>query len=142
MNTGSQEFAQDLSALNRHKVTHILNITGEVENSFPNRFQYKRVSVTDMPNIKLEQFFPGAFEFINTARTAGCVLVHCYVGASRSASIVIGYLMKTERMRYREALAYLQMIRPEVYPNDGFEKQLKEYEQKLWCTPSATSANR
>jgi len=132
MFSGAHEFAQDSTALTRFKVTHILNVSDEVENTFPDRFQYQRISVKDMPNVKLEQFFPDAFEFIAKARAAGgCVLVHCYYGASRSASFIIAYLMKSERMRYREALAYLKMLRSDVSPNDGFEKQLLEYEQTL-----------
>jgi hypothetical protein len=133
-------------------VTHILNVTGEVANAFPERFTYERVALADMPHVRLADVFDAAFAFIDAARgtggrgsgaqhsgaaggsQGGCVLVHCYYGASRSAALVIAYLMRTERMRYREALAYLQMLRPEVYPNDGFDKQLREYEQRLWCS--------
>ena len=119
-------------------------MTGEVSNAFPDRFTYQRVAVADMPHVRLDRIFTDAFEFIDNARSSpgGCVLVHCYYGASRSASIVLAYLMRTERMRYREALAYLQMIRPEVYPNDGFDKQLREYEQKLLCTPISSASAR
>jgi protein-tyrosine phosphatase len=130
LRTGSQEIANDLRGLQRYNVTHVLNVTGEVPDRFPDQFVYKRIAISDMPSTKLEQHFDEAFRFIETARSTpgGCVLVHCYYGNSRSASFVIGYLMNTERMRYADALRYLQMLRPDVRPNDGFQRQLKKYE--------------
>ena len=127
---GSQEFAQDLHGLQKHKITHILNITVEVSNAFPEQFQYMQIPVQDRVSTQLAPYLPEAFHFIQDGRAQGSVLVHCYFGASRSASIVIGYLMKTERMRYSEALEYLQILRPEVFPNDGFCQQLKDYEEE------------
>ena len=127
--SGSQEIAQDLSGLERYKVTHVLNITEEVSNIYPNKFTYKRISIPDKPSTPIARYFDECFEFIDCAcANGGVVLVHCFYGASRSASIVIGYLMKMERMRYHEALEYLQILRPGVHPNDGFEKQLKQFE--------------
>jgi dual specificity phosphatase 12 len=43
----------------------------------------------------LKQHFQKAYEFIETQRNLNRnVLVHCYVGVSRSATIVIAYLMQ------------------------------------------------
>ncbi|ELT90062.1 hypothetical protein CAPTEDRAFT_126354, partial [Capitella teleta] len=129
---GTQEFSQDLSALNRYKVTHILNVTSEVECSYQDRFIYKRIPIADLPSTRIVQHFDEAFEFINECRAQnGCVLSHCYFGNSRSASFVIAYLMATEQMRYREALEYMHILRPDVHPNDGFERQLKAYELEI-----------
>ena len=50
------------------------------------------------------------------------VFVHCSAGASRSASIVIAYCMKTKGWQFNEALAYVQERRPCVDPNAGFRK--------------------
>ena len=38
------------------------------------------------------------------------------------------YLMFSERMRYADALEYVKMLRPDVRPNDGFQRQLKAFE--------------
>ncbi len=107
-------------------------MTEEVVDSFPNKFVYKRISIPDTTTTNLEQYFKECFEFIeNACANHGVVLVHCFYGASRSASIVIGYLIKHERMRYHEALEYLQILRPGVHPNDGFEKQLRQFEDHV-----------
>lgn len=59
------------------------------------------------------------------------MLVHCQAGISRSASIVISYLMERFSMSYDEARKYLKARRPQIDPNDGFVKQLKSYEEIL-----------
>ena len=132
---GSQEIANDLRGLRHYNVTHVLNVTHEVPDRFPGQNHYKRIAISDMPSAKLLPHFDEAFRFIDEARSislgggsCGCVLVHCYYGNSRSASLVIGYLMLAERMRYVDALHYLQLLRPGVRPNDGFQRQLKHYE--------------
>ena len=110
-------------------------MTIEVADSFPDKFVYKRIAINDMPSTRILEHFEDAFRFIDEGRRkkgGGCVLVHCYYGNSRSASFVIGYLMRTERMRYCDALEYLQLLRPDVHPNDGFQRQLKEFDQSIF----------
>jgi protein-tyrosine phosphatase len=69
-----------------------------------------------------------SFNFIDNALlNNGRVLVHCFAGKSRSASIVIGWLMKNEKMSYENALQYVRNYRPCVEPNLGFCCQLKKY---------------
>jgi len=41
-----------------------------------------------------------AFDFIDTHRKNTNVLVHCFVGVSRSATIIIGYIMKTKNFTF------------------------------------------
>lgn len=72
-----------------------------------------------------------AFSFIEHGKHHGNVLVHCIRGVSRSASFVIGYLMKKNEMTLNEALSYLQSRRPVVQPNDAFLAQLHRYELSL-----------
>ena len=121
--------------MERANITHILNVTSEVESCFPKKFVYKQVPLQDMPSFNIMQYLDECLDFIDKARglkgDEGVVLVHCYYGASRSASIVIAYLIRHERMRYKEALDYLQILRPGTKPNEGFQKQLKEYEHKM-----------
>lgn len=57
--------------------------------------------------------------------------MHCGAGASRSAALVIAYLMRSQRLTFQEALNYCKKKRPQVCPNLGFERQLKLYEKNL-----------
>lgn len=61
----------------------------------------------------------------------GRVLVHCYVGRSRSAALVLAFLMARRGMPLREAMATLRRVRPQARPNSGFYRELVEYEAQL-----------
>ena len=52
-------------------------------------------------------------------------------GASRSATIVIAYLMWTNKWKFDKALDFVTKKRPIVCPNDGFQSQLKIFEKLL-----------
>lgn len=60
------------------------------------------------------------------------VLVHCEMGISRSATVVIAYLMSALKMTLFEGYQYVLERRPVIRPNSSFMKQLKEYEKKLF----------
>lgn len=51
-------------------------------------------------------------------------MVHCAYGVSRSATLVIAYVMHTNRWPYSKALQHVKQMREVVRPNRGFESQL------------------
>jgi protein-tyrosine phosphatase len=53
------------------------------------------------------------------------------LGVSRSATIVLAYLMKYHHNTLEEAYFYLVGKRPQVFPNEGFLLQLIRYENDL-----------
>jgi protein-tyrosine phosphatase len=57
------------------------------------------------------------------------IMVFCCsnAGVSRSASFVIAYMIREKGMSFDEAIAHVKKIRPCVFPNIGFTKQLQEY---------------
>lgn len=57
------------------------------------------------------------------------LLVHCHAGESRSVAVVAAYLMRVEGIGYQEALDIIRKVNPRASPNEGFEEQLKLYEQ-------------
>lgn len=56
------------------------------------------------------------------------VLVHCAAGISRSASVVLAYLMRRDHCSLDQALATLRAIRPCVSPNPAFMAELRRRE--------------
>uniref|UniRef100_A0A8C1NS13 protein-serine/threonine phosphatase n=1 Tax=Cyprinus carpio TaxID=7962 RepID=A0A8C1NS13_CYPCA len=124
----SQDAAHDIDTLKKLKVTHVLNVAYGVENVFPDLFTYKTVTVLDLPETDITSYFPECFQFINEAsQQGGVVLVHCNAGVSRSASVVIGFLMSQEKMSFDEAFSAVKTARPYIQPNPGFMSQLKKY---------------
>jgi hypothetical protein len=59
------------------------------------------------------------------------VYIHCQLGISRSAAIVVAYLMFTLQLPYQAASAVLKRARPFVCPNEGFVEQLRRFEASL-----------
>jgi protein tyrosine/serine phosphatase len=66
----------------------------------------------------------------------GAVLVHCRIGVSRSATMVIAYLMYVYNWTLCKAIMYVKDRRPEIKPNPMFVKDLMKYEYELFRTDS------
>jgi atypical dual specificity phosphatase len=67
------------------------------------------------------------------------VLVHCLAGMSRSATIVIAYLLATTSMTAGEATEFVRSKRRVVRPNYGFAKQLEQYERRYFVSTGKTA---
>ena len=50
---------------------------------------------------------------------------------SRSATVVLGYLMFTHRLSLQDSMKIVKEARPHVKPNEGFLRQLQDYEKEL-----------
>jgi protein-tyrosine phosphatase len=57
--------------------------------------------------------------------------VHCYAGRSRSATVVIAWLMRTRHLSMDDAFALVRSKRELVHPNVGFVSQLRDYERRI-----------
>uniref|UniRef100_A0A8C6V0Q2 Dual specificity protein phosphatase 26 n=1 Tax=Neogobius melanostomus TaxID=47308 RepID=A0A8C6V0Q2_9GOBI len=60
----------------------------------------------------------------------GKVLVHCHVGVSRSATLVLAYLMLKQNLTLVEAICLVKENRG-VIPNRGFLRQLIDLNRQL-----------
>lgn len=129
---GSISAANNRSALKSLNITHILTVAGSMPPSYPNEFKYKTIDVQDRHDINIAQYFDDCFGFIDEAKEmGGNVLVHCFVGRSRSVTIVVAYLMKKRGMSCSEALQHVKSKRSLAFPNSGFLLQLQNFEKSL-----------
>ncbi|RIA97053.1 protein-tyrosine phosphatase-like protein [Glomus cerebriforme] len=93
---------------------------------------YLRIDIADDPSSNISKHFHECIGFIENAKsTNGRVYVHCQAGISRSATIVVAYLMNSQKISYKRALNLVKEKRPFVKPNHGFRKQLREFEKKI-----------
>ena len=81
------------------------------------------------------------FFFTDEARVRDCgVLVHCYAGVSRSATVTVAYIMKHLKMPLNEAYQFVKNKRPVISPNLNFMGHLLNYEKnwrnEKWGKPS------
>ncbi|XP_058192376.1 dual specificity protein phosphatase 1-like isoform X2 [Rhododendron vialii] len=129
---GSIGAANNKSELKRLNVTHILTVANSLPPIHPNDFVYKIIDIPDREDVNIANYFEECFNFIAGAkRTGGGVLVHCFVGKSRSVTIILAYLMKKYSMSVSEALKHVKSKRPIASPNSGFMTQLQNFEKSL-----------
>ncbi|KAJ0180552.1 hypothetical protein K1T71_003956 [Dendrolimus kikuchii] len=126
---GSEWNASNLEELQRNGVRHILNVTREIDNFFPGMFDYLNIRVYDDDKTDLLKHWDNTFKYINKARNEGSkVLVHCKMGISRSASVVIAYAMKAFSWNFEKALKHVKAKRSCIKPNTNFLNQLETYQ--------------
>uniref|UniRef100_H3DGK7 Dual specificity protein phosphatase n=1 Tax=Tetraodon nigroviridis TaxID=99883 RepID=H3DGK7_TETNG len=119
-------------------VTHVLNAAhGKLcckgnDDFYGTTVKYYGVPANDLPAFDLSPFFYPAAEFIHQALTSDGrkVFVHCAVGVSRSAALVLAYLMIHHRHSLLSSVRCVQQKRW-IFPNRGFLKQLIRLDQKL-----------
>ncbi|ETE63483.1 Dual specificity phosphatase DUPD1, partial [Ophiophagus hannah] len=131
--------ALDRYSLQKAGFTHVLNAAHGRWNvdTGPNYYedmaiQYHGVEADDLPTFNLSQFFYSAAEFIHEALQdeTNKILVHCAMGRSRSAALVLAYLMIYKHMTVVDAIGQVLKHRC-ILPNRGFLKQLRELDIKL-----------
>lgn len=137
---GSLEAAQDVEFLTQSHITHILSvIDGPPFEESPEATKHpqlsnitlKHIDVEDDPTTQLLPFFDVCCRYIHHALATGNVLVHCGKGISRSATIVIAYLMWSQRLSLDESLWFVYTKRRIIAPNLGFLFQLQTFDHIL-----------
>ncbi|XP_019154801.1 PREDICTED: dual specificity protein phosphatase 1-like isoform X2 [Ipomoea nil] len=128
---GSLGAANDKTRLKSLNITHILTVARALAPAHPNDFTYKVIAVLDREDVEISQYFDECFNFIEEGKRVGGVLVHCYMGRSRSVTVVVSYLMKKHGMGMSEALELVKSKRPLACPNAGFMLVLQNYEKIL-----------
>ena len=138
--------ALDEAKLQRLKVTHVLNAAyGQKKfmhvNTGPDYYKsgiiYQGIQATDIAGFKIMPYFDESCDFIAQAigskeseKKDGKILVHCREGVSRSATLVLAYLIKYQDMSLKDALTHVRSKR-EISPNAGFLKQLIQFSTKF-----------
>ncbi|EAL70555.1 hypothetical protein DDB_G0273199 [Dictyostelium discoideum AX4] len=129
---GGAENAGNRQQLINLKITHLVNMAGELDDVYPHLYKYYRANLDDRPKANIYEHFEPVIQFINDCKKqGGRVLIHCAMGISRSTTVVLAYLMKEDHMTYSDAFTFCKQKRSCINPNFGFVKQLKDYQQHL-----------
>lgn len=139
--------------LRNQGITHIINMTYEYPNSFPDDYAYFRIPAKDIlserlgPRLRDIAFFAASAQHHrpDDGSGGGRVLVHCQQGISRSATAVLACLMINEGMRLQAAFALLKRVKLDVEPNTAFMRELRVLERDLfreYCREGLTALDR
>ncbi|XP_036591716.1 dual specificity protein phosphatase 13-like isoform X1 [Trichosurus vulpecula] len=135
---GDAYAARDKSKLCQLGITHIVNVAaGRFHVDTGSKFyrgmpvEYYGIEADDNPFFDLSIYFLPAARYIRTALSnQGRVFVHCAMGVSRSATLVLAFLMICENMTLVEAIQTVQAHR-DICPNSGFLRQLQVLDSRL-----------
>ncbi|XP_029465397.1 dual specificity protein phosphatase 13-like isoform X2 [Rhinatrema bivittatum] len=137
---GDAYAARDKGLLSQFGITHILNAAdGRFHvNTGPTFYKdmqidYYGIEADDDPDFNLSIYFYPAARYIRAALRSprGRIFIHCAMGISRSATLVLAFLMICENMTLVDAIQTVSKHR-DICPNSGFLKQLQQLDTKLF----------
>ncbi|KAJ4428619.1 hypothetical protein ANN_24664, partial [Periplaneta americana] len=89
-----------LDLLKHHGITHIVCVRQDIEAhfirpNFPDKFKYLILDIADTVTENIIQHFPKVRQFVDESVTSGGkTLIHGNAGISRSAALVLAYIME------------------------------------------------
>jgi len=154
---GALSAAAQTDGLRSCGISVVLTVAAGLRLALPPEMEHHVVHVNDEPEADILACLPTAFEVLDDCRKRSRkVLVHCFAGVSRSATVVIAYLMKEARARQAAGVASgdvevntaamtpssmalladaykaVKVRRPRIEPNAGFMRSLIAY-GRLGC---------
>lgn len=117
----------------REKFTHIINVACEITYSSKalkllteNGIEMVAFPMRDQEDYNIEKVLSDVLALINLVISyQGKVYIHCAMGISRSATIVIAYLIIHRQMSFDQAYEWVKSRRSWICPNPRFMKDLK-----------------
>lgn len=139
---GSDLVAKTRDILRQNGITHVLNCVGFVcPEYFKGDLVYKTLWLQDSPSEDITSILYDVFDYFEDVREQkGRVLVHCCQGVSRSASLVIAYLMWREGQSFEDAFQYVKAARGVTNPNMGFACQLLQCQKRVHAMPASPTS--
>lgn len=128
---GCYESAKDEYNLLERGIGRVLIVAEWCERWFPDTFAYMQVPLEDSLRENVLPKLGKIIRFIEHGIANGeGVLVHCGAGISRSATVVIAYLMKKHGWTRDKTIEFVKAKRGCICPNKAFMDQLKELERE------------
>uniref|UniRef100_A0A3B5KBR3 Dual specificity protein phosphatase n=1 Tax=Takifugu rubripes TaxID=31033 RepID=A0A3B5KBR3_TAKRU len=128
---GNEVAARDKGSLHSLGITHVVNAAHGPStpppkccfhvNTGPRFYRDMNVDYYGVEADDATEFILSAEVSIGDVSVPGRVLVHCLMGVSRSATLVLAFLMIVEGLTLREAAAAVRPHR-DICPNPGFLK--------------------
>lgn len=135
---GSSFNAFDIEELNNKNINTIINVTQEIDNYHQENtnITYHKYPIKDNNLDDITEILENSYQVIDEHLERGdVILVHCYMGASRSASVVIYYLMKKFNLGYESAKTMVCTKRQLVNLSKKFDQTLKDLESSIELGP-------
>jgi protein-tyrosine phosphatase len=116
-------------------ITHVVTVGAELPPQLYKKYNYLFVDINDAVAEDISQYFEVTHQYIKEALEKdpnNMVLIHCFAGISRSATITIAFLMIELKIPLHVAMEIVRRSRPFIDPNRGFIRQLLLLNQRLF----------
>lgn len=129
---GDIHSASSSKLLNELGIKNVICAIKGMDPMFPNELNYMNLDLIDTELQQISDVFDDTNKFIEKCISNDeKILVHCVCGVSRSVSIVIAYLMKSQNDTYEQSLNFIKIKRNIAQPNKFFETQLRRYQNSI-----------
>ncbi|AGE50124.1 dual specificity protein phosphatase 16 / mitogen-activated protein kinase phosphatase 7 [Acanthocystis turfacea Chlorella virus Canal-1] len=129
---GSRATAADPVFLKKNNIKFIVNCTKDVPKYTDIPMLRVPVNDSSLDADKMGKFLKMASLAIrDVTRYNGNVLVHCYAGMNRSATVTAAYLMTIKGLTAQQAIELIKKKKPETFTPMNFRPALKSYEETL-----------
>jgi protein-tyrosine phosphatase len=136
---GSVDNARDVALLNELAIEYLVNAAQEFDHSWQGQDCYLHVQLFDRTSERITPFFDNVWTFIDNALAKETnVMIFCQHGISRSVTLALSYMMRSEQLSLGQAFAKLRAARPEAEPNPGFLRELRQLETWLYGQVTTT----
>jgi len=150
---GNRLAATNLDVLHSHGITHLLNaahpgpdnsMTVDCRHIEQSDIVYLGLQLSDDSTENIRAVFSQASRWISESLDTSLnseenpekvskVLINCWAGISRSATLALAFLIEQRNMDLKQAVKQVKLAR-DVAPNRGFLLQLVQYEKELGRT--------
>jgi len=135
---GNQEDAEQAEKLINLGITHIISIVGGGRyKDLCEKYMY--IPLRDNGSSDLLEHLENSYDFMLESQGPNNKLfIHCQLGQNRSASFVIGFLMRWKKLSFHEAYTFLKEKRALIHPHKEYIKQLRDLDKhlhKVYSTP-------
>lgn len=112
-------------------ISHVFNISPHTYRDYKQIIEFQ-LPIHDSLDQDITTVMPEILHEVRNLLDAGKkIYIHCYAGVSRSASLVILYIMVFYRKKFDDAFKFVREKRACIQPNSSFVKQLKSLEDTI-----------
>ena len=125
---GSAHNAANKTLLKSLNIKYIVNVTSEIKNYFPGFITYVNYTLYDDKKQSIDKYLENSYRKIKEFQNNndGNILIHCFMGASRSVTILAYYLMREKGFTPLESYNFIKSKRNVVNPTHKLFKDLSK----------------
>jgi len=128
---GTQEDAEQEENIISLGITHIVSIVGG--GRYKDLWKHMYIPLRDNGSSDLLEKLEKSYDFMVESQNYGNKLfIYCQLGQNRSASLLIGFLMRWKNLTLHEAYTFLKEKRELIHPHKKYIEQLRELDKELY----------